>query len=199
MGGFMRRVITILVLILVVGSLSAASVPLPVPQAVQGAYAVSDMKQRHYDDAGKQHIVIDSGTLYAMNNTDLRADLYVKVIENVVDNGVVIPRHVSFFSGYKGSEVMLGSLYYLNEITVEKNGLVFNFHSFNLYRFRNYNAFTNTNDTGILSRALKIRFAMTPAQIDALTPEAVHKMTEPFFTVSPVSVHSFTKRPEDVD
>jgi hypothetical protein len=195
----MRRMFTILVSILLVGNLSAASVPLPVPQAVQGGYVVSDMKQSHYDDAGKQHTVVDSGTLYALNNTDLYAELNARIIENVVENGVIVPRHIPVFAESKGGEVKLGSLYYLAKIAAEKSGLVFTFVSFNLYWFRDYNAFTDINSTEIMSKDLKIRFAMTPLQIDALTPEAIHHLTDPFFTVSPVSVHSFTPRPEDHD
>lgn len=195
----MRRMFTILVSILLVGPLNAASVPLPVPQAVRGAYVVSDMKQHHYDDAGKQHTVVDSGTLYALNNTELYAELNTRIIENVVDNGVILPRHIPVLAMSKGSEVKQGSLYYLAKITAEKTGLVFNFVSFNLYWFEDYNAFANSNYTEIMSKDLKIRFAMTPAQMDALTPEAVHHLTDPFFTVSPVSVHSFMPRPEDLN
>jgi|GEM_PF-3816946 len=127
-GGFMRRTSTILVSVLLVGNLNAASVPLPVPQAVQGAYVVSDMKQQHNDDRGKQHTVVDSGTLYALNSTGLYAELDTQVIENVVENGDIAPRHIPVFAVSKGSEVKQGSLYYLAKITAEKNGLVFNLY-----------------------------------------------------------------------
>src|SRR6201995_3833948 len=139
----MRCIVAFSVSILLAGTLSAASVPLPVPQAVQGAYLVSDMKQHHYDDAGKQHTVVDSGTLYALNSTGLYAELNTQIIENVVDNGIILPRHIPVFAMSKGSEVKKGSLYYLAKITVEKNELVFYFVSFNLYRFSDYNAFAN--------------------------------------------------------
>lgn len=195
----MLRQLTFLASIIFVGNHSAAHVPIPVPQAVQRAYAVSDMKQGHFDDAGKQHIVVDSGTLYAMKNTSVYAQIEDPIVENVVEHGgpVSQPLHVGSFKRIFGPprekiNITQGELYYLSDISAEGNGLAFTFTSFNLW----YVVPEDYRPAGPMSKHVRIRFVMTPAQLAALTPEAMKQMTDKFFAKSTVSVHEFVPLPD---
>jgi hypothetical protein len=188
----MLRKLTFLACIVFVGNLNADRVPIPVPQAIQNAYAVSDIKHGHFDDPRGRYWVVDNGVLYAMN-TNLYARTQPPLVNNVVRNGTLLPYHARvadhIFGIPKGKKIKQGELFYLSNIAAEENGLVFTFESWNLYP----ESFVTADGTAINSERsarMKIRFAMTPAQIATLTPEAMKQMTEKFFTVSSTSVHA---------
>jgi hypothetical protein len=184
----MLRKLTFLASIIFVGNLSAAHIPIPVPHAVQRAYPVSDMKQGYEEKYQKRYYVIDSGTLYAMKDRNLHARIQPPVEENVVSNGTLLPYHAStadhIFGNPKGTKIKRGELYYVTKISAKKNGLLFTFSSFDLYEYWD----GQSNDKTV--QRLRIRFAMTPAQLAALTPDELHHLTDPFFTMSTADIHS---------
>src|ERR1700744_6506079 len=133
----MLRKLTILALILFVGNLSAASVPIPVPQAIQNAYVITDTNMKHVyvDETGKRHFPVDSGTLYAIQNSDLNSRTQPPIEINVVSNGKLIPYHHRvadyIFGIFKGKKIKQGDLYFLSKISADRNGLVFPLESLN--------------------------------------------------------------------
>ena len=193
----MLRKLTFFACIVFVGNLNAERVPIPVPQAIQSAYAVSDIRHGHFDDPRGRYWVIDNGVLYAMN-TNLYARDQPPLVDNVVRNGTLLPYHARvadhIFGIPKGKKIKQGKLFYLSEISADKVGLVFTFASCDLYR----ESFVTDGTVidGERSARMKIRFAMTSAQIAALTPAAVKQMTDKFFTVSPASVHPLIITPD---
>jgi len=186
----MLRKLTILTSLVFVGILSAERVPIPVPQAVRNAYRVSDTNHGHYDDPRGRHWVVSNGVLYAMN-PNLYARDQPPIVDNVVRNGTLLPYHARvadhIFGIEKGQKIKQGELYYLSAISADKVGLVFTFESYDLYPESFVTDDATINDRR--SARMRIRFAMSPAQIAGLNREQVHHLTDPFFSPSTGTVH----------
>ncbi len=181
----MTRFSAAICLMLLCPALSASHPTVTDP--IQRAYSLTPLK--HVDShVIRQHLVIGSGTLYTIKLSGERATLTTPPPKNTIVNGNLHKARfgvIAFMDAFQKwpHPVKTGELFYLDKITAAKDGLTFSFASFHLY---NYSAGIDASYSVPLR--MRICIVLTPAQLGALTPQSLHKLTDPVFDISPHTV-----------
>lgn len=158
-----------------------------VTDPIQQAYSITPLKHAG-SHVIRQHLVIGSGRLYTIKLSGERATLTTPPPKNKIVNGTLHKASfgvIAFMDALQKwpHPVKTGELFYLDKITTTKDGLTFSFASFHLYNFS-----AGLDASYPVPLRMRICFVLTPAQLGALTPQLLHKLTDPVFDVSPHTV-----------
>jgi len=169
-----RRVLLLATVLSFLGVAAAAQQPLPAP--VLASYSLTGT------GFGSANRVTKAGTVYTARIDGMIARAIANHVTptNTIQDGALIPPAKGFKGAFGASgdskQIQPGSRFYLHEVAIKDNAVVFTLLSLD-------EVVVVSGDNGSTRSRVRmyVRFPMPAAQLESLTPEALHKLTDPIF------------------